>query len=786
MDLKAYQAQIRELTALRHSHNFNELLDKILFGESNSVKFLIKMEINRLTEPCLRIIDLRDKIIEPCQLFERDNIKHYLTQETISVLEDNIKLYGLYTIGAFEAVHQYVIKQKAQQLIQAQHQLKMANVVKKEQCEFLALAQKNKRTSPRMFYVSDVVLTSHNGEIFNAQTANISANGVKIKLKDNFQFSPRSLVTILFTGLTLEYREPILKQPVTYRLIKQEIESDNGSYLYLNDHNDNQEFTFFLGEFIRQNQYKYKLDVHYYYQLAKVKALKNSYLAQMNSLPIYLNEHAFKPFLFALESQINKQIIKDWSCNGTNQLTLLFSELRLCKLLAQIKKSKFTTIYTFVHEVRGKQYFLSATEEELAEKSLKKLFMRIGRTKKSWHVYHLTLTPFQYQPLKNSDITEPVPATFKEITHVATLQHLTKTGSVAMNLASDSTDVSQLNQFIHRPASDNGPTPIFSLLSSESRKEERYQFKSALSISNKKSQYSGQLLDFSGSGLKIKLDQISAFALSEKVSVNLTDLQKLSKTYRLSGLQYKTVHKSAGNILHLQVCDKKTLDICQPFFSKLVKNNAKHFKCKPLQTKKQPFQKKLLEIVDESFLNAVFFISTEHGRPTIKYSAIDIADHPLHTLFSLYSDNNQQLNYYPLANNNVYNRLVLAPFKENREKEAFVYIKAVKGDMQQWEINSFLEEDFSSDQAKLAFIKESQRDARFYALHFRLSRLPKVNLKGIQAEILDISRFAMHLTKKLEEELVTVEGMIEITDRTADILAMANQCTLDAECLTTS
>ena len=60
MDLTAYQSQIKELIPLRNSPEYNDMLDKILFGESNSDKFLIKMEVSRLTTPCQRLIDLRE------------------------------------------------------------------------------------------------------------------------------------------------------------------------------------------------------------------------------------------------------------------------------------------------------------------------------------------------------------------------------------------------------------------------------------------------------------------------------------------------------------------------------------------------------------------------------------------------------------------------------------------------------------------------------------------------------------------------------------------------------
>lgn len=772
MDLKAYQLQIKELIPLRNEPDFNELLNKILFGENNSDKFLIKMELNRLTTPCQRILDIRDKITDPCISFEQNRLTHYLTKETIKVLQDSIKFYGVYTVGAFEAVHEYIVNKKNKQNIQ--QNLIKPKVVKKEQCELLALSQKNKRGAPRMFFVSNVTIISESGERLKAQTSNLSLTGLKLKLIDDIHIDNGINLSVTFTGLSLEYNDNVLKSPIVYQLVKQEDGVDNARFFYLNYIDDKKQFTRFIGEFIRLNQYKYKIDVQYYYQIAKTLALKNSYLKQMKILPIYLDMEALNPFLFSLKNKMNQQLLDEWQCEGIDQLPILFKELRFVKLIAQIKKKQCTTIYTCIHTEKGKQYFLCASEEELVGKGLKQTFINYGCGKDTWRVYHLTLIPYQYKSPKGVDITEEVPAVFKQVTHSATLQRLTKAYPFSINTKLKSSDVNQLTQFVHRHEPTIQPALSFALMSDEQRKEERYLYQSKLSISDNENSYSGNIINFSYSGLKVKLEHITSFSTSSKVTVNLTELQKVSGKHPLSNLKYKVVKTGPNNVLHLQVCDKKTLDICQKFFSILVKNNAKHFTCIPLKGQKQPSGKHLIAIAEESFINAVFFISKLSARHKITFSAIDVSKHQLHKLFSVNSDNENELNYYPIANNQLYERLVIQPFKESEntplEKEALIYIKVSKNSDQQCIINSFLDADFNTEKAKADFIKESHLNASFYAIHYRLTPLSKITLESIKSETRAISRFAAHLAKKLEVELSSIEAMIEITDRTADIL----------------
>ncbi|WP_019615231.1 PilZ domain-containing protein [Psychromonas ossibalaenae] len=771
MDFKDYQSQIRELIPLRNAPDFNDLLNKILFGESTSDKFLIKMELNRLSQPCQRIIDLRHKVTEDCQLHQQDGLKHYLTKDTVKVLQETIELYGLYTIGVYEYVHYYLLQQKQKQT--EKHFSDNELPVKEEQCEFLRLSQKTKRSAPRMFFVSDVQLILEDGTILNAQTSNISSSGLKVKLHEDIHMLNDQYIQVIFTGLKNEYIETHLEKRINYQLIKQK-HNDNIHYFYLMLADDNDQFINFIREFIRMNQHKYKIDVYYYYQLAKINALKHSCLAQMNSLPVYLDCRSSSPFIFTLNNKSNKKIINEWTCEGNSQLPILFNELRLTKQLAQMQQPT-STLYCFTHISGGRQYFLSATEEELIEKDLKKLFISYGQSKSSWKVYHLTLREYQYRQNQNNsyDITEPVPAEFNRVTHIAILEPLTKAYPQPVNDTTDKYDLSTLNQFVHIQNEDN-EAHIFTLFSTERRKEERYLYESQLVLNDKGTNYQGKILNFSLSGLRIQLDKIVSMAVGSKVTINLKELQRISKKFALNHLHYQVVCAGPNNSWHLQVCETDSLKVTNSFFSLLIKNNAKHFKCLPLTTPKQPASKRLIEISEEALTNCVFFIGKEGGRPKIRFAAIDSVDHPLHKLFSMCSDNPAELNYYPLANNLLYERLIAEPFKnmenEPLAKEALIYVRAVQTVDKQWQIHSLLDNDFKSEQEKRDFIIKSEQESTFYALHYRLSALDKPDLSTIKPEIRAISRFAIHLTKKLEEELTAVHAMIEIFDRSKDIL----------------
>lgn len=766
MDLKNYHAQIIELIAFRNKPDFAYQLDTILSAESNSDKFLIKMELSRLAKPCQRIIDLRDKVNADCELFEHKKISHYLTTNAINIFQENIKLYGLYTIGVYEAVHSHIAQQKTLQSKKIDIE---DSPRKKTQCEFLHLGYSNKRAAQRMYFTSNVKILLEDGRRIAAHTSNVSATGVKIKLHADIGIRNSDFLQLIFIDLKFEYAESVLHTEIKYQLVKQEMDEDV-HYLYLEYADNKDEFVTFIRHFIRLNQYKYKIDVHYSYQLAKMTALKNAYVAQMNTLPIYLDSRADSPFLFALQNRVNKKLLHEWTCDGCNQLPQLFNELRFAQLLAHARKNATTRLYCFTHSINGQKYFISASEDELLEKGLKDLFIHYGSNKRSWRVYHLTLEPYQYQCNHTYDITQPVPAKFERVTHHATLQPVfLPTYSISQDY--DKKELNKINQFVHREKGKKASS-IFDLFSGEHRKEDRYLYNSKLSLSTKQADYTGQVIDFSLSGLKIKLDQNTSLVTRSKVTINLLALQHFAKKYPLSNLQYKVVRSSPNNTFHLQVCDSKTLNICSRFFFLLVQNNPKHFKCLPLRASKQPPFQHLIEISEAAFANCVFFIAKNSARPTIRYAAIDNTYHPLLALFSIYSDKRNELNYYPLTNNQLYERLIAQPFKENEivHKEALIYVKVYRDKNDNLIINSLLESDFTSEKEKSTFITESDNVGAFYALHFRLTTLAPPTFSDNSSDIRLIAHAAAHLLKKLNDELSEINAMIELIDRTPEMI----------------
>ncbi len=87
-----------------HSSDFDYLLSQMTEGEPPSTKILVKMELNRIMEPCTKTIDLRGRVNGECREYELDGLKHWLDDVAFNAYHKNIQKFGGYTEGVWLAL----------------------------------------------------------------------------------------------------------------------------------------------------------------------------------------------------------------------------------------------------------------------------------------------------------------------------------------------------------------------------------------------------------------------------------------------------------------------------------------------------------------------------------------------------------------------------------------------------------------------------------------------------------------------------------------------------------
>ena len=103
-DLQQYADIIEQLKPMVNEPEFNRVLMQVGANIPKEKRFLIKMEVKRLAKPCMRSIDLRGLVDGKCKLYEHDGRKHYMDDVAIEKFEEQIRVFGSYTFGVYEAV----------------------------------------------------------------------------------------------------------------------------------------------------------------------------------------------------------------------------------------------------------------------------------------------------------------------------------------------------------------------------------------------------------------------------------------------------------------------------------------------------------------------------------------------------------------------------------------------------------------------------------------------------------------------------------------------------------
>ena len=86
------------------------------------------------------------------------------------------------------------------------------------------------------------------------------------------------------------------------------------------------------------------------------------------------------------------------------------------------------------------------------------------------------------------------------------------------------------------------------------------------------------------------------------------------------------------------------------------------------------------------------------------------------------------------------------------------------------EVNTRFEKDFSDDHERRQFISHSLQKGAFFAIQLMLSRTGRPDMEYIEKELNYVSHYAVHRAQKLEDELWSVRGVVDLIDVSEELL----------------
>ncbi|WP_299079414.1 PilZ domain-containing protein [uncultured Paraglaciecola sp.] len=801
-DLEEYHDIIEELKPMINEPEFNQVLNQVAAAVPKQKRFLLKMELMRLARPCIRLIDLRGLVDGKCRIYVHQGKQHSLDDHAIETFERQVRIFGEYTIGVYEAVMNTennfrVMHKKEQQAALENKTNPVSEKTKPEnfQAPLIKFGNFVQRGEERMNFSVNIEMFTELNKSIQATTIDVSVNGLKVKASKEHLLKPDDRLTVQFRGLEKEYLLD-KRQGVAY-IISHVERTDHDQRVHLKRQFDIPfpSFDKFFERFIHGNKRRYKVNLDNTITAIQNKTYEQYYIPNFASIPVFIDQvnEQYTP-KYALANDCNREEIQYWA-NELQDLKIgyLLTEERIKQGLAKGQQEMF--IFVFNHIKDEKIYFYSASNTELdAKPELKQLFLGYGARKASWRIYKLQFTqvdPKQsFVPLsignaindkvkrQNHPPSPRLMSRLKNITHVALLTNITDDNSTEhyQKIKIKREQLSQLKVFGHPRNKPPAVVTVYRFKYFNQRRETRFLLRTSVKVTIDDLVFDGHTEDISTQGLRVELDKFFHQDVKAKVSLSFPQLQSVTSKFELSNLPYMVRHLSNDrNVLHLQNFVTEDSNTARRFFEALIKSNRSKLKSYRDEEEVPGIGEALRNIYAQNVINVAFFLRKNSVDFIPDVVATAAVNNRLFQLLQFQAKSNQ-LNLYPLYRNaknrhDFINR-TLAKIRPNDRPEmrelfvAFDPSQEAIGDA----INSYFSEQFSNSEQRRQFITQALKNGQFIALKVFLARTGRPDFETMQSELNYVSSYAVHKAKSLEEQLWNVAAMGDIIDVSDEVL----------------
>ncbi|WP_220718866.1 PilZ domain-containing protein [Agarivorans litoreus] len=790
MSESKHYALIERLLPILGSSDFNQVFKRATQDLPNNESFLLKMEINRLSTPCQRLVDLRGKVDGECQEFHYQGKTHYLDDTAIKVFKQQLKLYNQqYTLGIYEKLQTTENNFKVMQKKNISPQEAAARRPKNIIARAVRLGHYIGRSEERMHLTAPLRMAGVDGALFDAKTSNMSVSGLRAKVDSQREFSVDEHYFVYFTGLEKEFVNRVLSAGTEYKVVGIDRKGQQ-QWVRMIVVDPSEEFNNFFKNFLRSYRGRYKVDVDNITAAVITKGYEQYLMPRLSSVPLYFSGQTPASLRYALATQNNLNLLSYWR-DETNHshLSQLFHPPRMMRY--QELGHGESLIFCFTHTANNRLFFYSASSEELAEHpDLRDLYLAFGCRKPSWKVFK-----FQYQPAQASDanVSSPLPKKDSPIERERVAKALD--GLSMVGLLSDVTNQHIDQSYQQAYPLDGNPNKLSLFNQSKQpnnkfeqvnykylqlRKENRYQYRSLIEVEHQNSNETGWISDFSISGMKIEVETPLEYSVGDTVYLALPQFQKLVKSFELSHLAYEVTNcNNSHTIYNLKVIEVKGQQHQgSAFFKQLIDNNLDKLPTLPEGKAIAGLSDALRQIFCAPLFCRAMFIHKVPGALEVKcvnYGTFEQASDNWLNIDS--SAHTADLSKF-LASENLASFLATqlrshAP-SDNPEQIEVITVTAKKDDKL---LSVRCSDNFSSVQQLLEFVRLSLGRGKVHAFNLQLSRVGRPDTEYIQRELDYISHYAIHRAKQLEDELWSVAGVIEVTDVTEELMQRFNLST---------
>lgn len=802
-----------------------QVLAQAVNNASESNELILKMEVRRLLKPCKRVIDLRGKVEGECDFYEVDGINHCMDEVAKDVFDQQIKLYGSYTMGVYEAVHQtennfrvryekeisQVIEQ-GRPGVQKQERSTRKVIESKPEVSFTVpsycFADIDRRKEERMNFYCSIDLSTAENVFVEAKSLDLSLHGIRIKTESDMALEVGEKFGIYFSGLKQQY--------VLDDVNGEQYEVVNISYKENERHiglkrvevHEFDKVSNFLRELIRSLKPVRKVNISNSLRALHIKGYEQYFTGSTKTFPIFLHQKdgLIEP-KFALFNDVSEKSLHYWS-NSNWEICLngLLSEERL---IVGMETEKPFYIYVFNTQSNGDVVYYSATDFELTRnKMLRSSFFAYGARQISWRVYKVQISPIDkemcYRPLttpagKKEAEKNKIPIAAQAMKVINVLSHVALITDVT-----DETTVTDYHRYkisqkyykdilkFRQPEEIKTPLSLYHLLDLECKnKLTKNPFPmrtlAVLEVDGE-DVAEGVTDDITPYSMRVGFKEAVNLSVGQLVAIGLPKLQSESKKKQLQSMPYEVLSiTGSGRFIALKAQRAKSGNMhpAEHFIASYSRDIAERVFAK---RKHKPIPD-LGEALKNLFVNlqhnfGAYFkrsgkyrlpaaitrpLNQGHLQNVFSYNVDGHQQHNLQNIFSLFSATKYESNF-------ITKELQNFPYKNASEirqgiaKELYITLQPNETSLKKI-FSSRFGDSFESHEQKADFINKAQVNGEFYALLIVLTQTGAISWEALKLERIYVRKNAADSLTQFENELKRIVGMVEVVDITQEVLS---------------
>lgn len=762
-----------QLIPAYQADDFDFVLSQLTEGHSPAFRLLVKMELNRIMAPCSRAIDLRGRVQGECREYLLDGLSHWLDDVAFNAYHKNIKKFGAYTEGVWEAMQNTHNNFRIMQQRGQRSDRELTSAKSPYELEPVTLGYDLKRKENRLKLSSQVEIILPSAQLVHGVSVDLSASGARFKVPTAFNYKLGEIITVQFVELSKSSTVDGIAKPFQYRVVGIDDSYDNDAVKFLRTIRltESKAIELAIIEALHSESQRARHDNQDKIIRARTRGFEHTYLKHTCNLPLFFSGNELK---LVLMTENNQPIWQYWHDERNQQaLSSLFNAQRMDLLTRPGMRGSNNMLYSFTHEHQDKSLFFSMMMPE-ATREERQLFWHVGAKRESWKAFRLSvfeLSEEERQEL-SQHATELSLAT-ESLTHCGILQEIANHEVAHDYLLSDKPrlDANALKKFCHSRQSTNQPLSLYFDARSR-RKEPRYQFQSPLELRFQQQFIAGSTLDISKRGLFVDLTERLNAKVGDKCYINFHELQLYDKELPLTRVPYRVIRISPeGRRVQLVIEDTRETAKTVTFLNRLIEHNLDKLTAKQELLPSNALLESLHHVLLDKMVCSPIFV--EKRAATLCPRMIGV-NYPLQPYLALFAKlgHDHKLSLEPVFKGRS-STLLSQPMKriDGAEPQYHeIYLAAIKFGSRIQSVQTKLLSEFTSTKERIEFIKNAQNFGEFYAL--RLSGVPVFDpmTELLRKDIAELAPISLFQARTLEKDINAIAGYGEIVDITEEVL----------------